>query len=69
MEFKQGNWHGENAVILDEDDETVFFIVGTYKQTELEEIKAGIDRDDPEIISEYNDYLFCAERGEWNEQQ
>ena len=67
--MKTGYWHGENATILNEDEESVYILVGDYSPSELERIKEGLDNEDPEVCDEYADYALLVTREEWEEQQ
>lgn len=67
--MKKGNWHGENAAVLHEDEFSVMFLIGKYEPSEFERIKQGIDNEDPEICEEYGDWILEVDREEWEEQQ
>ena len=67
--MKTGYWHGENATILNEDEESVCILIGDYSPSELERIIEGLDNEDPDISDEYADCVLLATREEWEEQQ
>lgn len=67
--MKTGYWHGETANIVNEDEESVFILIGNYSPSEFEQIKEGLDNEDPEVSDEYGDYTLLVTREEWEEQQ
>lgn len=64
--FEQGSWHGNDAWILDSDNDGVTILIGSYSEKEVKDIYKLYQKDDPKI-EEYE--IEYVENDEWENQQ
>lgn len=64
--FEQGSWHGDDAWVLDRDNDGVTILIGSYSEKEVKDIYKLYQKDDPKIEDYEIEYV---ENDEWEEQQ
>lgn len=63
--MERGSWHGNDATILERDDDGVTILIGSYTENEVKAIYQLYLQEDPEIEDYEVEYV---ENDEWKEQ-
>lgn len=67
VKLESGYWHGNDAWILDEDEDNLVILVGGYSEKEALKIQKLVQAD--KDLGDDADYVEYVDRDEWDEQQ